>query len=123
MTLGVLSLVSRDQSPVEPNPTPATTVIQGSSENTTSPLRGQHSVDEALKLLRTLETPIKNILTDHGSLKVPLEYVDVMRSRPNQNANDSHVMWAGPDLDSDAGRLLERVCSKSIPGGFLSAKW
>lgn len=92
LTLGVLSLASLPS--------------QASSASR------QHSVDDALRLLRTLETPIRSMLTDSGSLEVPLDYMDVMRSRQNQRSDESHVMWAGPDVHSDTGKLLKTVCGR-----------
>ncbi|KAF8580553.1 hypothetical protein K439DRAFT_1356664 [Ramaria rubella] len=90
VTLGVLSLVSRER-----------------QQKKTS---RRHTIDEALRLLQSLEAPIKHLLANECPLIIPLEFMDVMRSRPNQKLEQSHVMWAGPDLASNAGKRLNSVC-------------
>ena len=82
-----------------------------------SPLSRQHTTEDALRLLRTLKDPLRRMLddsVDNGDtkLRVPLERLDVMRSRPNQSLEKAHVMWAGPDLDSRAGKRLNSVCGR-----------
>ena len=93
---------------------PAVDIFEKFSENPPSQSSStpRHSVDDALRLLQTLQTPIRNLLTEHGSLEVPLDYMDVMRSRQNQQLDDAHVMWAGPDLESESGKLLKMACGR-----------
>ena len=68
-------------------------------------------------MLRTPKDPLRRMSddsVDNGDAKqsVPLERLDVMRSRPNQSLENAHGMCAGPDLDSRAGKRLKSVCGR-----------
>jgi len=120
VTLGVLSLASgkRRSTPQSvgiaeevanledtlKNPVPDTT------QTLPPPSAPKHTVDDAIQLLKTLQDPLSKILGKKGDLMVPLHRMDVMRNKPNQKLDQSHVMWAGPDPDSDEGKRLAEVC-------------
>jgi len=79
-----------------------------------------HTIEDALNLLHSLRTPIMTILNGE-ELMIPLESMDVMRSKPNQNPEQSHVLWAGPELISETGKRLSTVCDL-IHSAFKKAR-
>ncbi|KAF8516463.1 hypothetical protein BU17DRAFT_92813 [Hysterangium stoloniferum] len=117
ITLGVLSLNSntmiensgaekkRDEGALMGDAIDNTTTLKPADESPIS-----HTVKDALNLLHSLRIPIMTILNGE-ELMIPLESMDVMRSKPNQSPEQSHVLWAGPDLTSEAGKRLATVCN------------
>lgn len=75
-----------------------------------------HSVQDALALLTTLREPIRELINDgSGSdadhlLYLPLNCLDIMRNGRNNESDNAHVLWAGPDLDGGLGKRFGRVC-------------
>lgn len=99
LTLGVLSLA-----PQKPSST---------SEEVNSTVH-RHTIGDALKLFQSLCAPLADILAAKGDLMVPLRHMDVMRGGPKQKLEQSHVMWAGPDPETEEGKRLSTVCGKYL---------
>ncbi|KIJ45951.1 hypothetical protein M422DRAFT_250740 [Sphaerobolus stellatus SS14] len=120
LTLGVLSLSSTKppSSPEHVKIAEEAAIIEdtlngstpGPVDSLSSSGAPKHTIDDALNLLQSLQAPLENLLAGKGDLMVALERMDVMRNKPNQRPDQSHVMWAGPNLDNDEGRRLSQAC-------------
>ena len=83
-----------------------------------SPPDSERTLIRASELLQTLRPTILAML--NGSpLNIGLERLDIMPPERG-NPERAHVLWVGPDLESDDGKRLIAVCSEcSLASTFI----
>lgn len=74
-----------------------------------TPASSGKTLENALALLSTLRPRIMEFLDGHG-LSIPLTEMNIM----NSDADNAHVLWFGPSMDTEDAQRLKAVSGASI---------